>query len=50
MYQPFPAETGLPPLYVVYKESVRNKSGVVTGNGEDITGQWLEAAGKELGV
>ncbi|ASA58016.1 hypothetical protein BSQ33_20145 [Vibrio gazogenes] len=46
----FPAETGLPPLYVVYKESVRNESGVVTGNGEDITGLWLEAAGKELGV
>ncbi|WP_095533350.1 S-type pyocin domain-containing protein, partial [Vibrio spartinae] len=46
----FPAETGLPPLYVVYKESARNESGVVTGNGEDITGLWLEAAGKELGV
>ncbi|WP_051680420.1 S-type pyocin domain-containing protein [Vibrio rhizosphaerae] len=45
----FPAETGLPPLYVVYKESPRNESGVVTGNGEDIIGQWLEAAGKELG-
>ncbi|MDW6093302.1 S-type pyocin domain-containing protein [Vibrio rhizosphaerae] len=45
----FPAETGLPPLYVVYKESPRNESGIVTGNGEDITGQWLEAAGKELG-
>ncbi|WP_197413128.1 S-type pyocin domain-containing protein, partial [Vibrio sp. MEBiC08052] len=45
----FPAETGLPPLYVVYKESPRNESGVVTGNGEDITGRWLEAAGKELG-
>ncbi|SIO96726.1 Colicin-E2 [Vibrio spartinae] len=46
----FPAETGLPPLYVVYKESARNESGVVTGNGEDVTGLWLEAAGKELGV
>ncbi len=46
----FPAETGLPPLYVVYKESARNESGIVTGNGEDITGLWLEAAEKELGV
>ncbi|MDW6004437.1 S-type pyocin domain-containing protein [Vibrio mangrovi] len=45
----FPADTGLPPLYVVYKESPRNESGVVTGNGEDVTGLWLEAAGKELG-
>ncbi len=45
----FPADTGLPPLYVVYKESARNESGVVTGNGEDVTGLWLEAAGKELG-
>ncbi|MDW6003967.1 type VI secretion system tube protein TssD [Vibrio mangrovi] len=45
----FPADTGLPPLYVVYKESPRNEAGVVTGTGEDITGQWLEAAGKELG-
>jgi hypothetical protein len=45
----FPASTGLPPLYVVYKESPRNESGIVTGNGEDVTGRWLEAAGKELG-
>ncbi|SHG17529.1 hypothetical protein SAMN02745781_04150 [Vibrio gazogenes DSM 21264] len=37
-------------MYVVYKESARNESGVVTGNGEDVTGLWLEAAGKELGV
>ncbi|WP_059120888.1 S-type pyocin domain-containing protein [Vibrio sp. MEBiC08052] len=46
----FPAETGLPPLYVVYKDSPRDKSGIVTGYGENVSGDWLSAAGKGLGV
>ncbi|SHO54492.1 S-type pyocin domain-containing protein [Vibrio quintilis] len=45
----FPADTGLPPLYVVFKESPRDEPGVVTGQGEDITGIWLAKAGEELG-
>ncbi|MEI8632133.1 S-type pyocin domain-containing protein [Vibrio sp. PP-XX7] len=45
----FPVDTGLPPLYVVFKGSARDEPGVVTGQGEDITGIWLEKAGEELG-
>ncbi|CZF85369.1 S-type pyocin domain-containing protein [Grimontia marina] len=44
----FPADSGIPPLYLVFS-SPRNKPGGVTGQGEDITGIWLENAGKELG-
>ncbi|QMV14675.1 S-type pyocin domain-containing protein [Vibrio spartinae] len=46
----FPVESGLPALYVVYKDSPRDKSGIVTGYGENVSGDWLSAAGKELGV
>jgi hypothetical protein len=42
----FPA-TDIPPIYVVL--SVRNQPGVVTGQGQDVTGIWLEGAGKALG-
>ncbi|MFL7022885.1 S-type pyocin domain-containing protein [Enterovibrio norvegicus] len=45
----FPDSSGIVPLYVVFKDSARDKPGVVTGSGEDITGIWLEGAGKELG-
>ncbi|EII3284639.1 HNH endonuclease, partial [Vibrio alginolyticus] len=38
------------PLYVVYKESQRDKPGVVTGKGEDIFGLWLADAGKDFGA
>ncbi|WP_283131429.1 S-type pyocin domain-containing protein [Enterovibrio norvegicus] len=44
----FPADSGIAPLYLVFS-SPRDKPGVVTGKGEDITGIWLESAGKELG-
>ncbi|CZF86944.1 Pyocin-S2 [Grimontia marina] len=44
----FPADSGIPPLYLVFS-SPRNKPGGVTGQGEDITGIWLESAGKDLG-
>ncbi|MFW1378182.1 S-type pyocin domain-containing protein, partial [Vibrio parahaemolyticus] len=46
----FPADAGLPPLYLVFRKTARDESGVVTGNGEDITGIWLEKAGEGLGV
>ena len=42
----FPA-TDIPPIYVVL--SVRNQPGVVTGQGEDVTGIWLAGAGVGLG-
>ncbi|WP_093275180.1 T6SS effector antibacterial DNase [Vibrio xiamenensis] len=45
----FPADSGLPPLYVVFRKTARDESGVVTGNGEDVTGIWLEEASKGLG-
>ena len=43
----FPA-TDIPPIYVVL--SVRYQPGVVTGQGEDVTGIWLADAGKALGA
>ncbi|MGD8109960.1 T6SS effector antibacterial DNase, partial [Vibrio sp. TRT 17S01] len=46
----FPADTGLPPLYLVFRKTARDESGVVTGSGEDITGIWLEKAGEGLGA
>ncbi|WP_158155788.1 T6SS effector antibacterial DNase [Vibrio alginolyticus] len=46
----FPESSGIAPLYVVYKESQRDKPGVVTGKGEDIFGIWLADAGKDLGA
>lgn len=46
----FPESSGIAPLYVVYKESPRDKPGVVTGKGEDIFGIWLADAGKDLGA
>lgn len=45
----FPADAGLPPLYLVFRKTARDESGVVTGNGEDITGIWLEKASEGLG-
>ena len=46
----FPESSGIAPLYVVYKESPRDKPGVVTGKGEDIFGIWLADAGKDFGA
>ncbi|WP_447059093.1 S-type pyocin domain-containing protein, partial [Vibrio alginolyticus] len=46
----FPESSGIAPLYVVYKERLRDKPGVVTGKGEDILGIWLADAGKDLGA
>ncbi|MFI8383263.1 S-type pyocin domain-containing protein [Pseudomonas sp. NPDC079086] len=43
----FPA-TDIPAIYVVL--SVRNEPGVVTGQGQNVTGIWLAGAGKELGA
>lgn len=46
----FPIDSGLPPLYIVFRKTARDESGVVTGHGEEIAGIWLETAGKELGA
>ncbi len=46
----FPEDSGIAPLYVVYKDSPRDKPGVVTGQGEDVTGIWLQSAGSEFGA
>lgn len=44
----FPADSGVPPLYAVM--NVRLDAGVVTGQGEVVTGIWLEQASRELGA
>ena len=44
----FPADSGVPPLYVAM--NVRLDPGVVTGRGEVVTGIWLEQASRELGA
>ncbi|PKA72950.1 S-type pyocin [Pseudomonas baetica] len=44
----FPADSGIQPLYIVI--SARYSPGVVTGQGEDVSGIWLAGAGTGLGV
>ncbi|MBD8557371.1 S-type pyocin domain-containing protein [Pseudomonas fluorescens] len=44
----FPAGSGVKPLYIVM--NVRLQPGVVTGQGEDVTGIWLAGAGAGIGV
>ncbi len=46
----FPADSGIKPLYVVFKKTERDEPGVVTGHGEEIMGIWLEKASKGLGA
>ena len=46
----FPIDAGLSPLYLVFRKTARDESGVVTGSGEDIKGLWLEKASEGLGV
>ncbi|MEF1286124.1 S-type pyocin domain-containing protein, partial [Vibrio sp. M250220] len=46
----FPVDAGLPPLYLMFQKTARDESGGVTGNGEDITGIWLEKASEGLGA
>src|SRR5690554_2583899 len=46
----FPADSGIEPLYLVFRKTARDERGVVTGNGEDITGIWLESASRDLGA
>ncbi len=46
----FPESSGIAPLYVVYKESPRDKPGTVTGQGKDVPwkdGYWLGQAANE---
>lgn len=43
----FPS-TDIQPIYIAL--SLRNEPGVVTGQGQDVTGIWLENAGRELGA
>lgn len=38
----FPVESGLPPLYLVFK-SARYMPGVVSGQGQPVVGRWLDA-------
>ncbi|EHE0026057.1 S-type Pyocin domain-containing protein [Vibrio cholerae] len=45
----FPADTGISPLYLVFRKTARDESGVVTGTGEDTMGIWLEKASEGLG-
>nr|MBF4355289.1 S-type Pyocin domain-containing protein [Vibrio anguillarum] len=43
----FPADAGLPPLYLVFRKTARDESGVVTGQGKDVEwedGYWLGEA------
>ena len=46
----FPADSGIEPLYLVFRKTARDERGVVTGQGEDIVGNWLEGASKDLGA
>ena len=44
----FPADSGVQPLYIVM--NVRHSPGVVTGQGQDVSGIWLAGAGTGLGA
>ncbi|WGL99268.1 HNH endonuclease signature motif containing protein [Arsenophonus sp. aPb] len=44
-----PLENGYQPLYVMFNNP-RHLPGVVTGNGQEVTGNWLNQAGAELGA
>ncbi|MFL1455562.1 S-type pyocin domain-containing protein [Marinobacter sp. GN3S48] len=46
----FPADSGIEPLYLVFRKTARDERGVVTGQGEDIVGTWLENAATDLGA
>ncbi|OSN02506.1 S-type Pyocin [Lonsdalea britannica] len=48
----FPADSGIKPIYVYLKSTARDEPGVVTGQGEVLTGEgkWLESASSELGA
>ncbi len=46
----FPVDSGIAPIYIVYKEDRRNQPGVVTGKGKDVPwedGYWLGKAANE---
>ncbi|CRM91175.1 MULTISPECIES: S-type pyocin domain-containing protein [Pseudomonas] len=45
----FPADSGIPPIYVMFKDR-REDPGVVTGNGQPVTGNWLDAASRGEGA
>ncbi|ELX4139920.1 S-type pyocin domain-containing protein [Vibrio vulnificus] len=43
----FPADAGLPPLYLVFRKTARDEPGIVTGSGKDVEwvdGYWLGEA------
>jgi hypothetical protein len=44
----FPADSGIQPLYIVI--SARYSPGIVTGQGENVSGIWLAGAGTGLGA
>lgn len=44
-----PLETDYQPLYVMFNNP-RHLPGVVTGNGQQVTGNWLNKAGEQLGA
>ncbi|MFP1811457.1 S-type pyocin domain-containing protein [Lonsdalea quercina] len=48
----FPADSGIKPIYVYLKSTARDEPGIVTGQGERLTGEgkWLEAASSGLGA
>lgn len=45
----FPADSGLPPLYVMFRDR-REDAGVATGAGQVVTGSWLGAASQGGGA
>ncbi|MFP1905563.1 S-type pyocin domain-containing protein [Lonsdalea quercina] len=48
----FPADSGIKPIYVYLKSTARDEPGIVTGQGERLTGEgkWLDAASSGLGA
>lgn len=45
----FPADSGLPPLYVVFR-SPRNMPGTVSGKGQSVQGNWLRHPPSRIGA
>lgn len=45
----FPAGSGIPPIYTMFRDR-REDPGVVTGKGQVLTGNWLDAASKGEGA
>ncbi|EPC03252.1 hypothetical protein L861_23365, partial [Litchfieldella anticariensis FP35 = DSM 16096] len=46
----FPEDVRAEAIYIVFKVEPRNEAGTATGQGEEVTGRWLEQTSQELGA